>query len=114
VVSNKFDPNDSSYVNIRFNAIYSGLNDTKKERIRLQLAPNPAINFTTLYFDKIHDEKALLSIVNLCGEEVANYSISSSQTLQKIDVQNLNNGVYFCRLSSNAKNISTIKLVVAK
>jgi len=114
VVYNKFDPSDSSFVNVHFNVVYSGLTDAKKEHVRLELAPNPANTFTTLYFDKIHDEMALLSIVNLCGEEVANYSIASSQTRQKIDVQNLNNGVYFCRLSSNAKNISTIKLVVAK
>ena len=113
VVYNKFDPNDSSFVNVHFNVVYSGLADAKKEHIRLQLAPNPANTFTTLFFDKISNEKALISIVNLFGEEVANYSISGNQTQQKIDVQNLNDGVYFCRLSSNAKNISTIKLVVA-
>ena len=114
VVYNKFDINDSSYINVNFNVVYNAVNDVKKQNIKLQLAPNPTSNFATLYFDKINSENSNLSIVNLIGEEVANYAVSNNQTQQKIDVQNLNNGVYFCRLITKSNNISTIKLVVAK
>jgi hypothetical protein len=85
-------------------------NTVAKDNVSLAIYPNPATTQTTLIVDGLTNN-AQVSICDIQGRTINNYSINKGQSTLKINTENLSSGVYYIRLISN--NLTkTEKLVV--
>lgn len=75
--------------------------------------PNPAKNFITLdYQIPANSSSARFEIRNILGSVVSEMNLTSATGQQKIDISNLQNGVYFYTLVINNKAVISKKLVI--
>lgn len=113
------DANDNSIVyasiNIRFthNTITScNVSVDDFSDVEFKLFPNPANDFANLNIEGITGDVEY-EVVNLLGQKSKHGKISVHNTAQtRINVADLNNGVYFVTFKSNNKVIKTQKLIV--
>ncbi len=78
--------------------------------------PNPATNEVYISFNNPKGEELQLSLINSLGSQVkliAGTNYKPSGNLVKIDLQDVKNGLYFVKLTSNTTT-KTIKVVVSK
>lgn len=73
------------------------------------LYPNPALNKVTIFIDKLIGNLQI-SVFNTQGVLVYNTEISDFYTI--INLDNLENGIYFIKLHTNIELIKTYKLCV--
>ena len=69
--------------------------------------PNPAKDF--IMIENLKSEKAKIEIINLQGQSIISKTINSDN--QKIDIQNIESGIYFLRISGN-DTYSSHKVVI--
>ena len=71
---------------------------------QIDVFPNPATNQITLkfkYFDSFNDNNSIIEIIDINGKQVyKTQSLLHVNTEQQIDISELNNGMYFLRLST--------------
>lgn len=79
---------------------------TATKNSQLNLYPNPAQNSFTIRSST--DEKQTLSLYDITGKQILSQNITGTTT---IDVNSLENGIYFVQLKNNV-GISTQKIIV--
>ena len=75
-----------------------------------QAYPNPAT--TQVQFDLQCNSNVDVTVYNLLGQEVKSQFVSEHQNRVKIDVDDLQPGIYFCRFSVNGNIVKTEKFIV--
>jgi hypothetical protein len=86
---------------------------------QISVYPNPASTHIHIKFNNEvnqsagnKDEKNILSIRNIVGEELLSKQIQNGES--DIDVSNLQNGFYFVSMKTNKSQVNDTKLIIAK
>lgn len=92
--------NSVMYVdNISFDNLITSVDDLKNVGSNFSLFPNPASNYITLNMEQTITPNAYVNVYNVLGKLVSSERLI--QRNQKIDVSNLNNGIYFVETRSS-------------
>jgi hypothetical protein len=86
-------------------------------KAQMVLRPNPATSHAVADIsvsDYSADMQLSLTVTDLSGSEVAQYSVPPYAALQRIETEYLPNGVYFVALKSRGRLLRTEKLVVLR
>jgi hypothetical protein len=86
----------------------------KNNTFQTLLYPNPSNGMSTLAIHLNSPSNIDISVINILGEEVYNFQsglLTAGGHLNKIDLSNNANGIYFIRVNANDKS-QTIKLVL--
>lgn len=81
----------------------TGLAEVKDNEFVFKLYPNPANEQVNVVFSNL-DERAILSVFDLQGRLVAKQDIAKDQKATRIDVSNLNAGMYYIKLQGLKTN----------
>ena len=107
---------DSTWVTIVYHADVTGINDvapTGENKLSVA-APNPANAFTNINYSlKSNVQSGKIVVYNMLGELVKELKLDDKQGTVKLNLSNMNTGVYFYSLVADDKVISTRKLVVS-
>lgn len=111
-----YDPanlTDSAGVTIQYNAVV-GVNELQAISGSISNAyPNPANAFVSFKYEMNEFSKtAKIDFYDVLGNNVKSINLTDKQGLAKINISDLNNGIYFYTYSINDKAITTKKLVV--
>jgi len=93
----------------------SGSNDeilTQENLLQFTMYPNPAGNFVTVQLLQKNTEKATLEMVNVNGQILKKYQISSGMQEMQIPVHDMPNGVYLVRLFAENAYFMPQKLII--
>jgi hypothetical protein len=92
------------------------VNDTRQQ---ITIYPNPASNIIHINFNNYSNlttgqtgEKSVLTIRNILGEELLSEQIRNGKSV--VDVSNLQNGLYFVRITTGNKQTVSSKLIIQK
>jgi hypothetical protein len=85
-------------------------NNAEENNISLAMYPNPSTTSTTLLIDGLTDN-AQVSICDVQGRSINNYTLNKGQSTLKINTSNLASGIYYVRVVSNDLT-KTEKLIV--
>ena len=89
------------------------LNESEQTKPQLKIAPNPARNFTYLYFDiKDFNRSAKLEIYNMQGALMKSYPLQAAIGRVHEDLGSYSNGVYIVSLIVNDRLVESSKMVV--
>jgi Secretion system C-terminal sorting domain/BNR repeat-like domain len=94
------------------NPVGIGDNLTINSGQHINIFPNPASTTLQVNFKNYSNENSLLTIKNLLGEELICQLIQSVQTV--IDISNLQNGLYFVKITTGNKQTVSTKLIIQK
>ena len=108
VAFNASDPNDSTYVDIRFE-VTVGIDE--KEQLTASAYPNPANDVLNIDLSKI-PSNGRIEIYNLLGKEVKSQPING--ITNQVDVSNLSDGLYFYNIRVDGDLRLTKKFIVKK
>lgn len=92
----------------------SAANDSGKERKKLSLlgaTPNPSNEYCYIHYPIEADNHANISIIDIQGREVQNLALNNNGLLN-LNTQNLEKGIYLCRLMSGNMVLDTIKITI--
>lgn len=81
----------------------TGLAEVKENELEFKLYPNPANEQVNVVFSNL-DERAVLSVFDLQGRLVAKQDITKGQKETRINVSNLNAGMYYIKLQGVKTN----------
>ncbi len=81
------------------------------EDFQVSFFPNPANDFLNINFGTLTDSNYNFSIVDVNGKKVLDRKITNSTLLEKVDISNLQSGVYLVALETSSKVIRR-KIVV--
>jgi len=111
-----FDENDLSNfstINVTYIASTVGIEENNFDNVYLSNAyPNPANTVVTLDYDLKSVNGAKLVVYDLLGSVVKNVEVNDAIGKLKINVSDLDEGVYFYSLLVKNENVTTQKLVV--
>ncbi|MBA3664019.1 MAG: T9SS type A sorting domain-containing protein [Bacteroidetes bacterium] len=95
---------------INVNVLPVGINENSLTS-RFKLFPNPFTNVATFQFDNFTKQNCTLTLFDLCGQAVRTIK---NITVDKVEIerQNLANGFYFYKLSTDKQIIATGKLAI--
>jgi predicted neuraminidase len=79
---------------------------------QISIWPNPAANSIHINFNNYSNEKSVLTIRNILGEELLSSQTQNSESI--IDVSNLQNGIYFVGRTTGFKQTVIAKLIIQK
>ncbi len=107
------NPADSSFFIINFN-ITVGINEAKANAVLSNAYPNPSSVFYSLKYDlNEYVQTAKVVMYDMLGKAVKEIPVNDRQGVLKINIEDLNAGVYFYSfIINNNKAISTKKIVV--
>ncbi len=74
--------------------------------------PNPATDKLVAIINSDKEEKVTVSITDLVGKEIMKQNINAKNFSEKLNISQLNNGVYFLTIS-NANGMQSIKFMVS-
>lgn len=108
------DPDVSVSITVKFLATPTGItNETLVKDVISDLYPNPANNSVTLDYEFTQDvTDASIKIYNLLGAEVKNAQLENSGNKIKLDISDLDKGIYFYSIYINGDTYRTKKLIV--
>lgn len=72
----------------------------KPETLAISLYPNPTKDYITLGFEENINGNIQIQIVNALGQIVQNQQLSNVNQQERIELNNLPEGMYFCRVQS--------------
>lgn len=92
----------------------TSVNDIEKQYISLH--PNPASNEAVLKFFSNKAEQTIIKLTDITGKTilVKNISVNSGENNYHLNLDGVNNGMYYISLISNATEYINLKLVVNK
>jgi hypothetical protein len=76
----------------------------QKETLAIKLYPNPTTDFIVLNFEENIYENVQISIVNSLGQVIQNQMVKSINQQERIELNNLPQGVYYCRVQTEKGN----------
>lgn len=104
---------NDDYVTIKYvQSITTGVNNYSINNA-VSVYPNPVSSLATILFNLEITDNVSISIVDVTGREIKNIptkNLLSEKNKITIDLSELNNGIYFCKIKSNEK-LQTIKLI---
>ncbi len=92
----------------------NSVNALSKNNVSIDLYPNPARNVVNIEYN-LSGSNAMgskIEIRNMLGSVVKEISIADNQSIQRINVSEMPNGVYLCSVVCNGKVCKTKKMVV--
>ena len=104
------NPNDSSYVTVRYVGGFTGLNNFENQVS--EIYPNPATDYSTIDFNLNYNTSASIILTDLTGSRVKEISLEGNRGSAIIDVNDLYSGVYFYTIITDGQALKTGKLVV--
>jgi hypothetical protein len=109
------NPTDTVCFYTEFNAGTVGINDATSEKARVSNAyPNPASGSTSVdYVLPATASKASIKVRNLLGSLVREVKLTERAGTATIDLNGLNDGVYFYSFVVNNQTVETKRLVVS-
>jgi type IX secretion system substrate protein len=108
------NPDENVKVITKYEIEPDGINETILENVSISnLYPNPALDFVTLDYDLPAEvDAANIKIVNVLGSVVKEQRLETGTNKVRLDLSNLNNGIYFYSIFLNEEIFSTKKLIV--
>lgn len=106
-------PEDAVTINVVFHKSGEGVHEVSAVRFG-QAYPNPASSEVNFDYSLGTSDRASVSVYNLLGQEVMKQQVNALQDRLSISVDNLNDGIYFCKLFVNGSAVKTEKFVVKK
>ena len=86
-------------------------NQNDKKDLKIDVYPNPAINYFVVYNYQLSNNQILL--YDISGKQIRN--IRTSNLATKVDVSNLANGVYVLTVKGvDGKTIRTERIVISR
>jgi hypothetical protein len=91
----------------------TGITEHKSVILSSSVAPNPMTDLTNVNFESEKTMKGKVEIVNLLGAVALSQEINIANGPNSINIntENVTNGIYFLRIVSDNKTLSTIKVV---
>ncbi len=106
-------PADSMYFVIQYTIEnHIGIKENKNNAASVKVYPNPATDYSIVDYKFENATKAEIQIINILGSTVLNQEISTSSNNAKINISELNSGVYFYNIIVDGNNIVSKKLIV--
>lgn len=106
--------NDSVGVTIRYNVVAGIAENTKADGTISNAFPNPANSLVTVkYAMNAYSEKGQIVFYDMLGKKVKDIELTEKEGQAKINVSDLNQGVYFYSFLIDGKAITTKKLVIS-
>ena len=90
------------------------INNTQNTALKndFRLAPNPAHDFCTLYFDKNNARNVNISVTNTFGRCVfLQKNVAVRDEMLQIPVETWQNGIYFVKIENERGGISIGKMI---
>lgn len=111
---NAEDENENIVVIVKFVTSPDGIADQIMANGYVsEIYPNPASTYVSIDYELTSEvDNASLRIVNLLGAVVNNVDLNKNASHQRVDISNLNSGVYFYSVLINNEVYKTKKLVV--
>ncbi len=108
------NPDENVKIVIKFDNSIDAIDENILKNIWVSdLYPNPASNYVTIDYDMPTEVKeASVQIVNLLGSVVKEQKIDTRDNNMKIDILDMNGGIYFYSLNINGEIYSTKKLII--
>lgn len=111
---NKNDKNEKLIVVAKYVTSTDGIDEAILNKISISdIYPNPATNFVNIDYDMPSEvDEASVKIVNLLGSVVKEQQINTGYNKTRMNVSELNGGIYFYSLTINGEIYSTKKLII--
>ncbi len=108
------NPDDNLVVVVKFDTRPSGIDESILRNIKVSdIYPNPAVNYVDLDYNlPIEVETASVKLVNLLGSVVKEQQMDKANGKLRMDITNLNDGIYFYSIFVNGEAYKTKKLIV--
>jgi len=85
------------------------------EMAKLFIFPNPFGNFTIVTYQLPEEVKeASINIYDITGKKIGSYDAINTKGQIKIEANNFENGMYFCRLEAEGNILATSKMIIIK
>jgi len=79
---------------------------------KIKVWPNPAYDYINIEFKSPIKGALDLTFYNSVGKMVKHYLLSKNQAQNRINISDLESGIYFCEITKNGKFIGVQKLVI--
>lgn len=111
---NMENPDENVKIIVRFDSTITGIEDNILNNIWISEAyPNPATNFVNVDYDITQEVKeASVKIVNILGSVVKEQQVNIGDNKMRMDITELNGGIYFYILFVNGEAYRTKKLIL--
>lgn len=111
---NMDQPEENVKFVLLFDSSPSAINENLLNKIHLSnLYPNPATNFVDINYDLPYEiETASVKIVNILGSVVKEQQINKGMGKLRMDISDINDGIYFYSTFVNGEAIKTQKLII--
>jgi hypothetical protein len=105
--------NDSVSVTVKYTTYPLGIAESIAQQATLSnFYPNPAISDASCSYSVPAGIQGTIVVRDILGAAVQTHILSSASGKVTINTANLNDGIYFCSLLVNGKNIQSRKLIV--
>lgn len=104
-------PDERVSINVKFHKSGESIDETSTGQFS-QAYPNPSKSM--VHFDYSLNQSATAVVYNLLGQEVMRHELNTFQGQLSFSVADLQDGIYFCNLTSEGRTLNTVKFVVKK
>lgn len=91
----------------------TSLNEIQKQDFKFSLSPNPSNGNIKLMYILPQNKSGTFQILDITGKQVFKSNLPQWSTLQNFNVENLSNGIYLCKITSD-NFTATKKLIIQK
>jgi hypothetical protein len=112
---NESNPNDTASVIVNFNYGYASINDLLAKSKISDAYPNPASSKVSFNYDlPLQVNDASVKLYNIVGQEVKSENLLGNSGKHDLQLNNLDEGVYFMTLYLNKEAAKTSRIIVQK
>jgi hypothetical protein len=84
-----------------------------KSNVKLEAYPNPVSNNLTIYYSLDRNtENVRIDVYDIVGQIIRTYALSSNEGQLKVNVDDLNSGVYFYAIKIDEETVRTERVIV--
>ncbi len=103
------NPNDSTMVTVVYNGLEVGVNDNIAASARVY--PNPANDIVNIQFEaKLSNSAYTFELIDITGSLIR--QVNTVESNVQLNTADISEGIYFYRISTNGKMITTQKLAI--
>jgi hypothetical protein len=109
------NPNDSSSAIVTWKEGFplSIKNEISKESVSFSVYPNPASdNLTINYNISANITSASVDVFDVVGKRVLTHKLMGAKGIVKVDVSNLNSGIYFYAINADGQTLKTERVII--
>lgn len=104
---------DSAWINVKYNANYSGISNNSFSSSISAPYPNPANSNVSINYSILNSNNASIQIYNIYGILEKQFSVQNTNGVVNINVSDLHSGIYFYSLNLNGVNVKTNSFIVS-